>query len=120
MGFEFLRWRGKNAKKGGYKKIQGRELKRRCLAMITRPGCNASRRIANRLFKASQIPDLPLQGCKNRTCTCELVQLNSRRVGVDRRSGREHRSTIRFADDRRSGVERRKCGADVWKKGRYI
>lgn len=120
MGLGFFKWRSANADRGGTQQKRLRNLKGRNLAMIVTPGCSASRRIANRLLKATQIPDLPVRGCKNRHCTCELVQFPSRRVGFDRRSGYDQRSAIRVATDRRCASDRRKCGADVWKKNRYL
>lgn len=120
MGLGFFKWRRDSDERGGAQKKLRLKLKGCNLAMIVKPGCGASRRIANRVLKATQISHLPVPGCKNRHCTCELVQFPSRRVGFDRRSGYEPRATIRMTKERRTDTDRRKRSVDVWKKTRYL
>ena len=58
-------------------------------AVEIRPGliaCSGITKIANKVYLASDAPDLPLGTCSENACQCKYLHLDDRRSGEDRRS----------------------------------
>lgn len=83
-----------------------------------RPGPNAcapARQQAGHRIPTSEMPRLPLPGCRAQVCRCRFEEVYERRRG-ERRKQRDRRQTIRYGEaggDRRK-KDRRRGNADPW------
>jgi hypothetical protein len=80
--------------------------------------CPAALRLEGQSFANEAAPRLPLSDCSVANCHCHYVPAEERRTGVERRSGADRRTQLRFepgkTGDRRSGKDRRHRKGYEW------
>lgn len=86
--------------------------------ILLRPGpgaCSVARQQAGRSFGSSEMPRLPLPGCRASSCQCRFDVITGRRKG-ERREHSDRRESVRFDDKggERRRKDRRRSGADPW------
>lgn len=72
--------------------------------------CTRVRKIADRIYLATEAPALPLGQCSEKGCQCKYIYLSDRRSSEDRRAMLKHLSQIYLNyqnDDRRQILGRR-------------
>ena len=75
--------------------------------------CMAAQALNRKTFEKGKGAAVPLPQCDNaKACGCHLRDTEERRHG-ERRIAVDRRTDVRFADERRSGRDRRK-GVDAW------
>lgn len=74
--------------------------------------CEAIMKLRGRTFPEGKVPKVPVPGCDREHCECQVHEVVGRRRGP-RRVAVDRRSDVRFAEDRRTGHDRRE-GGDTW------
>lgn len=78
--------------------------------------CAAAQRLRGKTFEAPEAVRAPVPGCDRAQCQCQVHEVVGRRRGL-RRVNADRRADVRFANDRRTGQDRR-AGGETWQQAK--